>query len=41
MDLICFCGNGYGTYMIAKNFPSINIDSYDGSERAIKMANNV
>lgn len=36
-----FCGNGYGTYMIAKNFPSINIDSYDGSEEAIKMANNV
>ena len=32
-----FCGNGYGTYMIAKTFPSINMDSYDGSEEALSL----
>jgi len=36
MDI--FCGNGYGTYMLSKNNPEINITGIDGSKEAIDLA---
>ena len=34
-----FCGNGYGTHMISKNFPNSRVLGIDGSEAAINQAN--
>lgn len=34
----CFCGNGYGSRLIADAFPKTNIESYDGSGSAIRVA---
>ena len=33
-----FCGNGYGSYLIAKAFPQVKLLSIDGSKEAIELA---
>ena len=33
----CFCGNGYGSFLISNNLKT-SIDSIDGSEEAIQLA---
>jgi len=37
----CFCGNGYGSRILADAFPKVNIDAYDGSRSAIRTAKEV
>ena len=34
-----FCGNGYGSYMIACALPNTHVTSYDASQEAIDLAN--
>jgi SAM-dependent methyltransferase len=34
-----FCGNGYGTYMLAEAFENTSVIGIDGSKEAIDMAN--
>jgi len=34
-----FCGNGYGTYLVAQRFPSLWVLGIDGSAAAIAQAN--
>ena len=37
--LDCFCGNGYGTYLLAKNLPNATVEGIDGSDEAVALAN--
>lgn len=34
-----FCGNGYGSYMLARSIPYLRIIGIDGSQEAIDLAN--
>ncbi len=34
-----FCGNGYGTYLLAKEFKKSSVTGIDGSQEAIDLAN--
>ena len=33
-----FCGNGYGTYLLARDYPDLLVLGMDGSDDAIRMA---
>lgn len=36
-----FCGNGYGTYILSKNFKELNMLGIDGSKEAVDLASQV
>jgi SAM-dependent methyltransferase len=38
-SLDVFCGNGYGSYMLAEAFEDLTVTGIDGSKEAIDMAN--